>query len=121
MLAERGLIHDEVAGTNVIVVASEDGKGGRAYESSDVSFTSLVSNGDALASSDGREWSITEDALTASDGAELARLPGHNSFWFAIVNHTTNWRLYQSSLWVQARKALGWHSASATKAPRMPL
>ncbi len=95
LLAERGLIHDEVAGTNVIVVASEDGKGGRAYESSDVSFTSLVSNGDALASSDGREWSITEDALTASDGAELARLPGHNSFWFAIVNHTTNWRLYQ--------------------------
>ena len=33
--------------------------------------------------------------VTGYAGAELARLPGYNSFWFAIVNHATNWRLYE--------------------------
>ena len=43
LLAERGLISDQVAGRDIIVVASADGSGGRAYERSEIEFTSFDS------------------------------------------------------------------------------
>ena len=95
LLAERGLISDRVAGRDIVVIASADGNGGRAYERGEVNFTSLDAQDGTLSSADGREWTLTEDALVAFDGTTLERLPGHNSFWFALANHATNWRLYQ--------------------------
>jgi hypothetical protein len=95
LLAERGLIEDEIAGRGVLIVASEDGHGGRAYERGVIAFTSADLANAMVTGADDREWRITEDALVAGDGETLARLPGHNSFWFAVVNHAPLWRLYQ--------------------------
>ena len=95
LLAERAFIEDEIAGRGVVIVASEDGNGGRAYERGGVDFASADLAGASLTSADGGRWSITEEALVSGDGATLARLPGHNSFWFAVVNHAPRWRLYE--------------------------
>jgi hypothetical protein len=95
LLAERAFIEDEIAGRGVVIVASEDGNGGRAYERGGVDFASADLAGASLTSADGGRWSITEEALVSDDGATLARLPGHNSFWFAVVNHAPRWRLYE--------------------------
>jgi hypothetical protein len=95
LLAQRRFVQDQVAGLSVVVIATPDGSGGRAFESRNVSFRSADLQGNTLTSTDGRNWTITEDALVTTDGSRLARLPAHNSFWFAVVNHAPVWRLYQ--------------------------
>jgi hypothetical protein len=94
LLAERGLIEDEIDGRGVVVIASEDGSGGRAYARGDIDFESVDLESGIVESADGRLWRIDEEALIGSDGTVLARLPGHNSFWFAVTNHAPRWRLY---------------------------
>ena len=44
---------------------------------------------------DGSTWQVTEGALVGPFGEELERLPGHNAFWFALVNHAPRFRLYE--------------------------
>ena len=94
LLAEKGLIHDSIGDQPILLVATGDGSGGRAYESGGLQFRPVDAPGE-LSSSDGRRWRLTEAALVADDGAQLLRLPGHNSFWFAVTNHAPTWRLYQ--------------------------
>ena len=94
LLAERGLINDAVGDLAVVVVATPDGKGGRAYASGGRSFALVDRERTVLAGSDGRRWTVTEPALVADDGEPLERLNGHNSFWFAVVNHSPEGRLY---------------------------
>jgi Protein of unknown function (DUF3179) len=95
LLAQRGVIEDEIGGRSVVIVATEDGNGGRAYERGEVSFTSVNFDTGTLSSADGDLWRISEEVLVGADGTVLQRLPGHNSFWFAFVNHAPLWRLYQ--------------------------
>jgi hypothetical protein len=94
LLAERSYIEDEIEGLAVVVIATADGSGGRAFERDALRFTSVDLQEGTITSSDGRWWQIDEAGLFAQDGAMLARLPGHNSFWFAVLNHATQWRLY---------------------------
>ncbi|HXH20398.1 MAG TPA: DUF3179 domain-containing protein [Dehalococcoidia bacterium] len=92
LLAERSVIHDTIGPTAVVVIATEDRSGGRAYESNGRRFR--LEAPDLLRAGDGSAWRITEAALVSDDGSELRRLPGHNSFWFAVTNHAPRWRLY---------------------------
>jgi hypothetical protein len=94
-LRERLFVQDVIDDTPVVVVGTADGSGGRAYQAREVTFEAADLVTGTLASEDGRSWSVEEDALVADDGARLERLPGHNSFWFAIVNHAPRWRLYE--------------------------
>ncbi len=95
LLDERGFIRDTVGILSLVVVATGDGSGGRAYESGRITFTQFNRKKNTLSSTDGRTWTITESALVAANGERLSRLPGHNSFWFSVVNHAENGRLYQ--------------------------
>ena len=95
LLAERGLIRDAIGGRGVVVLPTADGSGGRAYEVGEVSFASYDVSARLLQSEDGRTWALTEEELVAADGERLARLPGHNSFWFAVTNQAPSWRLYE--------------------------
>ena len=95
LLRERSLIHDEIGGQPIVVVATADGGGGRGYESAGLAFEVADLAAGLLTSADGRTWQLTETALVADDGQTLARLNGHNAFWFAIVNHSPNGRLYE--------------------------
>ena len=94
-LNERLFVQDDIDGVPVVVVATADGSGGRAFSAEGVQFTTADPNAGTLTSADGRSWQLTEDGLVGDDGAMLDRLPGHNSFWFAIVNHAPRWRLYE--------------------------
>ena len=95
LLAERRLIEDQVGGLSVVVIATADGAGGRSYESNSVRFTSVDTATGTLTDAEGRVWTIDEDALRGPNGTALPRVPGHNAFWFAIVNLTPNGRLYE--------------------------
>ena len=95
LLAEQQLIYDSVGGVSVVVVATPDGSGGRGFESEGRTFR-LTPDG-RLQDEAGEIWSITEDGLVTESGARLARIPGHNAFWFAIVNHTPDARLFETA------------------------
>ncbi len=95
LVKERGFIHDRVAGREVVVLATADGTGARAYATPGVTLSAFDPATGMARSSDGRLWRLTEPALASEAGVELERLPGHNSFWFAVINHTPNGRLYE--------------------------
>ncbi len=94
LLSRQGFIQDRIGEENVVIIATADGSGGRAFARSDVDFRSVDVQTGTLRGDDGRVWRVTEDALVADDGEVLTRLPGHNAFWFAITNHAPQWRLY---------------------------
>ena len=94
LLDKRGFITDSIAGTKIVVLATADGSGGRAYAAGSTTFTKFDRRKSILTASDGRAWKVTEGALVAEGGQRLERLPGHNSFWFAVINHTENGRLF---------------------------
>ncbi len=95
VLASRTLVEDEVGGLAIVVVATANGKGGRSYEAGDVRFALADPVANTLTDTDGGVWSIREDSLQGPNGATLPRVSGHNAFWFALLNQTTNARLYE--------------------------
>ena len=95
LLVERRFIQDTIGERTVVVVATADATGGRAYDRGGVEFESVDLAAGTLRSDDGRRWQISEEALIGEDGTRLERLPGHNSFWFAVLNHAPGWRLYE--------------------------
>jgi hypothetical protein len=95
LLASRRLVQDMVGERPVVVLATADASGGRAYDRAGVDFESVDLALGLLRSHDGRQWRIEEDALVSEDGVRLQRLPGHNSFWFAVRNHAAAYRLFE--------------------------
>ena len=95
LLGEEGFLQDEIGDDRVVVFATPDRTGGRAYAAGEERFVSYdIETGTAVAES-GSRWTVTEGVLISDSGEELARLPGHNSFWFALVNHAPSFRLYE--------------------------
>jgi Protein of unknown function (DUF3179) len=94
LLAQEGLIHDEFADESVVLISTADGSGGRAYRAGELTFEIVKLDDGLLRSTDGRSWTVTEAALVADDGSTLDRLPGHNSFWFAVINQHPESRLF---------------------------
>ncbi len=95
VLAERGLVRDTIDGVNVVVVATADGRGGRAYLVGGVRFVRVDPEARSIVDADDRIWAIGEDGLMGPAGSRLERANGHNAFWFAVVNQTPNARLYE--------------------------
>ena len=78
-------IVNEVVGDLPVVLVADSRSGAiRAYERSERSFH--WKEDDQLADDSGGIWSLTEEALTLTNGGEsvepLNRLPGHVAFWF---------------------------------------
>ena len=79
-LASRPVYQDRIAGVNFVVLTDASGAN-RVYEARGVTFVnwdkvSMVSD------SNGGRWKMDEDALSASTGETLKRLPAHRAFWF---------------------------------------
>ncbi len=87
-LAELVLIQERVGGVGLVVVATADGLGGRAYESGGVRFTDADPAAGTLTDAAGGVWLLDEEGLRGPGGRRLPRLGGHQAFWFAIANHT---------------------------------
>ncbi len=95
LLDSQGFLLDTIDGKPVVVIATGDGSGGRAYYAEGVTFGEFDRKKRQLTAKDGSKWEVTETALVSKSGNRLARLPGHNSFWFSVINHTEDGRLYQ--------------------------
>ncbi|PZC43455.1 MAG: Protein of unknown function (DUF3179) [Chloroflexi bacterium] len=94
-LAALGFVQETVDGTALVVVATGDGAGGRAYASAGVEFVGADPAAGTLRDADGGTWALEEDGLRGPAGRVLARLSGHNAFWFAIANQTPEATLFE--------------------------
>ena len=95
LLAAEGLIEDTVGGVDLVIVATGNGLGGRAYEAGEVPFVAADPVAGSLTDAEGGSWTVAEDALHGPGGATLPRLNGHNAFWFAIVNQAPDAVLFE--------------------------
>ena len=94
-LAVLGFVQESVGGASLVVVATGDGAGGRAYESAGVEFVAADPEAGTLTDVDGGSWRLEETGLRGPDDRVLARLSGHNAFWFAIANQTPEAWLFE--------------------------
>jgi hypothetical protein len=85
-LRDDRVVNDMVGGVEVVVIATDNAEGARAYERGGREFSSADLAGGELMVSDemGARWRVEEDALVAVDGGErLERLESRVSYWFA--------------------------------------
>jgi hypothetical protein len=105
------VVNDTVGETNLVLVAQRDlitvdgqsmragsvtydaGAEVRAYARDDEIFTSGAQV-DSLRDAEGRLWSVTEEALIGPDGQTLARLGGHQAYWFGWYAFFPNTLVY---------------------------
>ncbi len=95
LLGAEDFLQDEIGGDSVVVFATPDRSGGRAYAAGDQRFVSYDVDSGVATTAAGDRWTATESALVGPSGEQLERLPGHNAFWFALVNHAPRFRLYE--------------------------
>ena len=77
--------NDEVGGVGVVLIGDAVSETVRAYRREGRRFAAGATSTELV--SDGGKWTLTEDALVGPAGEKLARLPGHNAFWFAWQNY----------------------------------
>ncbi|MDQ3137555.1 MAG: DUF3179 domain-containing protein [Gemmatimonadota bacterium] len=78
-LRRRPVYQDRIGRVEFVVLT--DGSGAnRVYASGGRRFVSW--GGTTAVDADGARWTVSEAALTRSDGTRLARLPAHRAFWF---------------------------------------
>ncbi len=83
-LPKPGVISDRVGETPVVLVIDETGAV-RAYERGDRTFGPALRpllGSVFLADQEGHAWKVEEDQLTGPGARRLARLPGHEAYWF---------------------------------------
>jgi len=85
-------VYQDRAGATDFVVFTDLSGANRVYDATGVKFSSWDGRGRAL-SQDGREWTLTESALTAADGTRKERLPAHRAFWFGWYSQFPQTRL----------------------------
>lgn len=91
-LIQNPIFHDQI-GDLPFVVMTDNAGANRVYRSDGRTFQSTGTN-TPIKSDDGKEWTLTEDALIATDGTErLRRMPAHRAFWFGWYADHPNVRL----------------------------
>jgi hypothetical protein len=83
--AGGAVINDAVGPRRVVLIGDAATRSVRAYDRGDRNFEA---GGEAGGETDrlkgpGGLWQVTEAALLGPEGARLARVPGHISYWFA--------------------------------------
>ena len=94
-LQKKSLFHDQLAGTQLVVVADQSELAVRFYKSADVTFVERPTASE-LTDQTGARWRMHEHQLVREqDGFTLPRLPGHLSYWFgwyAFFPKTEVWK-----------------------------
>ncbi len=75
------IINDAIGEKNLVLLGNAATRSVRAYERGTQVFETTERPDQLLAGSG--IWQISEEALTATDGSTLARVPGHIAYWFA--------------------------------------
>jgi len=73
----------DAGGRGFLVVTSKGGAN-RVYRRGSRTFDRRLADG-ALRETNGRRWSIADDALVSDAGDRLSRVPAHRAFWFGWV------------------------------------
>ncbi len=92
-LKERRFIEDQLDGAPIVVLVTPDGTGARAFESPG-GVRSYDVAGATVVDAQGNTWDVREEGLLRRGGGQRARLPGHNSFWFALTNQAGAARIW---------------------------
>jgi len=79
-LRKTPVLMDEIKGNPVVLITNPKNGAVRAYEAG---ANTLEMKDGSIVDGQGRSYRQSETALTAVDGTELARLPGHRTFWFS--------------------------------------
>ena len=79
-LATHPVVQDRVGDTAFVVLTDPSGAN-RVYESGRVVFARW-NGADVATDAYGREWKVSEDALSGPPNQKLKRLPAHRAFWF---------------------------------------
>ncbi len=77
----RNKLHHDTIGERELVVVTDRSGASRVYESAGVRFKKW-DKANTLKDDNGQTWTLTEQALVAESGWQLARIPAHRSFWF---------------------------------------
>ncbi len=81
-LVREPIVHDTVAGVDVVVVSRADTRTVRVYRRGGMRFAPGPDR-DTVRDGQGDVWTAQEDALVKQvTGARLARVPGHLAYWF---------------------------------------
>lgn len=87
--AEGRVLNDAVGRQSLVLVGDGRGETVRAFEGGGLAFTPRIEGSGAapvaLFDQTGGRWGVTEEALVAADGRRLARVAGHNAYWFAVA------------------------------------
>ena len=81
-LEKNRVHHMNFAGHDLVVITSKEGAN-RVYDAAGHRFVKLLKDG-KLRDSDGRLWTLTEDALVSDETSSslLPRVPARRAFWF---------------------------------------
>jgi len=95
VFAAEPVINDAVGGREIVIVGSSPWGTGRVYERNGRTFTE---DGDGLRDAGGAQWTIGEEALSRTDGAEtLARIPTITAFWHGWFSFHPDTARYEAS------------------------
>ncbi|WP_170422681.1 DUF3179 domain-containing protein [Ruegeria arenilitoris] len=78
------VINDAIANRPLVLIGNADKRAVRAYERGAHKFTAADGS---LIDEAGQKWTLTEEALIGPNGAEMPRVAGHISYWFAWDNY----------------------------------
>jgi hypothetical protein len=94
------VINDRLGDEPVVVVGDAESGAVRAYRRGGRTFSPGPRSGE-LVDGEGRRWTAGEEALAprepAPELAPLARLPGHQAFWFGWYSFFPRSELYGAS------------------------
>ena len=97
------IVNDSLAGTDVVIVASNDSMAAQAYERNGLIFDVVTGDENGLPSTliddTGVEWTVDDEHLISSDQPtrQLERIPTHTSFWFGWYAFHPETELYTGS------------------------
>ena len=95
ILLKRGVIHDEVGGDKLVLLADRGSGAVRVYLSGGLTFRRGDKEGE-LVDEGNRRWRITEEQLEAEGAEPLARVPGHAAFWFGWYGFFPQTEVYEA-------------------------
>ena len=95
-LKKERVVHDQLGGKEIVLVVEKSSGAVRAYESDGRRFKRGDDDGQVIEQGSGSAWRITEESLNDPSGKhQLARLPGHNAFWFGWYAFYSETELYE--------------------------
>ena len=99
-LEESPVVNDAVGGTDIVVIATDDARGARAYERRGLSFSDPAAEDGVLSvveEASGR-WLLEEDALVRESDASqsLPRLESRLAYWFGWFQYHPTTAIYEA-------------------------